>query len=169
MNRPEQNEYAPFYANYVAQVAQENGLLALKESGLLLTKLLSSIPKEKASYRYAPGKWSINEVVQHLIDAEIIFTYRALRIARGDKTALAGFDENAYATNTFADPKKLSELLSLFEQIRKTTELVFSSFDVSTHENIGTASNFPVSVRALCYITAGHTLHHANILKERYL
>ena len=169
MNRPESSEYAPFYANYVAQIPQQNGLLALIESGLMLSKLLKSIPSEKATYRYAPGKWSINEVVQHLIDAEVIFTYRALRIARGDKTPLAGFDENVYAPNAFADDKKLAELILLFEQIRKSSELVFSSFDVSTHENIGTASNFPVSVRALCYITAGHTLHHATVIKERYL
>jgi hypothetical protein len=169
MTRPEQSEFAPFYANYVARVPQLNGLTALKESGVDFVKLLQSMPPEKAHYRYAPGKWSVNELVQHLIDAEIIFSYRALRIARGDKTPLAGFDENEYAKNTFADSKSLAELILLFEQTRKSTLFLFGSFDASTHENTGFASNAPVSVRALCFITAGHTLHHASVLKERYL
>jgi len=169
MTRPEQTEYATFYANYVARVPQLNGLTALQESGADFIKLLQSMPPEKAHYRYALGKWSVNELVQHLIDAEIIFSYRALRIARGDKTPLAGFDENEYAKNTFADSKSLAELILLFEQTRKSTLLLFGSFDASTHENTGIASNATVSVRALCFITAGHTLHHASIIKERYL
>ncbi len=127
------------------------------------------MPPEKAHYRYAPGKWSVNEVVQHLIDVEIVFSYRALRIARGDKTPLASFDENEYAENTFADSKSLAELIVLFKQTRKSTELLFASFDASTHKNTGIASNATVSVRALCFITAGHTLHHTSILQERYL
>jgi hypothetical protein len=169
MTRPEQTEFAPFYANYVARVPQTNGLTALKESDATLVKLLKSMPPEMAHYRYAPGKWSVNEVVQHLIDAEIIFGYRALRIARGDKTPLAGFDENEYSKNTFVDSKSLAELILLFRQTRKSTLLLFGSFDASTHENNGIANQALISVRALCFITAGHTLHHASVLKERYL
>lgn len=169
MNRPETGEYAPFYANYIALTKEEDGLEALKQSGILFERLLSSIPDEKATYCYAPGKWSINQVIQHVIDAELIFAYRALRIARGDKTPLPGFDENTYAIHSDANGKTLTNISDFFKQTRQMSIALFRSFEPETYVNLGTASNVQVSVRALCFIISGHCIHHANILQQRYL
>jgi len=169
MNIPDSAEYAPYYAHYINLVKETNGLDALEQSGNDFSKLLSTIPEEKALYRYAPSKWSVNELIQHVIDAEIIFTYRALRIARMDKTPLPGFEENLYAPNSYADNKSLKDLSALFIQTRQLTTALFNSFEPKCYMNIGTASNANFSVRALCFIIAGHSIHHAAILHQRYL
>lgn len=169
MNRPEDGEYAPFYAKYIALTKEGNGLEALKHSGILFERLLATIPVKKATYCYTPGKCSVNEVVQHVIDAELIFAYRALCIARGDKTPLPGFDENTYAPNSGANGKSLTNISDFFKQTRQMSISLFRSFEPKTYVNLGTASNAQVSVRALCFIISGHCIHHANILQQRYL
>lgn len=169
MQRPLPDEFAPFYANYIALVQQTDGLLALKESSQTMLQTLRSIPATDGTYRYAPGKWSINEVLQHIIDTELIFLYRALRIARNDKTPLPGFEQDDYVPTALSDYQSTDALVQLFATTRQLSLGYFATFPPHTQTNMGTASNAPVSVRALCYMICGHGLHHLHILKTRYL
>jgi hypothetical protein len=135
-------------------------------------KLLSSfqqIPDEKWDHRYAEGKWSIREMVQHMIDTERIFSYRALCFARGEKVSLPGFDENTYAAASNAGRRSKEELVEEFSIVRQGTLLLFRSFTEEQLNSTGVANNNPVSVNGIGFITAGHVLHHLNILQERYL
>jgi hypothetical protein len=147
--RPQSNEYAPYYAGYIAQVPEGDLIDALRDQISETLSLVRAIPKEHASHRYAPGKWSIKEVLGHMADVERIMGYRMLRIARGDTTPLAGFDENAYVP------------MGNFEFIE--------TLEPEAAARRGTANNLDVSARALAYIIAGHERHHVRILKERYL
>jgi hypothetical protein len=169
MNRPAEGEYASFYAPYVTRVQEVNGIKALEISGRMLTNVLMGIPAEKGTYKYQPGKWSINELVLHIIDSEVIFASRALRIARGDKTPLPGFEQDDYVRNSFGDYSDLGELTALFYKTRELSLSLFKTFPQQLETNIGNASGSDVSLRALCFIIAGHTLHHLDILKKRYL
>ncbi len=169
MNRPADNEFASFYAPYVKRVQEVNGIKALEISGRTFINVLMGIPAQKGSYKYAAGKWTINELVLHLIDSEVIFAGRALRIARGDKTPLPGFEQDDYVRNSFADYRELSELIEIFKHTRDLSIALFRSFPQQLETNIGHASGSDVSLRALAFIISGHTLHHLDILKERYL
>lgn len=167
--RPEATEYAPYYAGYVGLVPTGDVVetLSTQHDGSL--ELLRSIGEEKSLSRYAPGKWSIREVVGHLIDAERIFTYRALRFARADETALASFDENSYIANASFDDRSLASLCDEFEAVRRASVLLFASLNGTEWMRRGIASNNAMSVRALAWVTAGHELHHVGILRTRYL
>lgn len=169
MNRPTTDEYAPFYAHYVSLVG-DGDVVTLLESQIKETvALLRKIPEEKGAYRYAEGKWSIKEVVGHLIDAERIFTARALRFARGDATALPGFEQNDYVETAGSDRYPLAELADEFEAVRRSTCLMFRHMADEATLRRGTASGNGISVRALAYITAGHELHHRGVIAEKYL
>lgn len=167
--RPEATEYAPYYAGYVGHVPTGDVVetLSTQQEGSLA--LLRSVGEEKSLSRYAPGKWSIREVVGHLIDAERIFTYRALRFARADETALASFDENAYIANASFDDRSLASLCDEFEAVRRASVLLFASLNATEWMRRGIASNNAMSVRALAWVSAGHELHHVGILRTRYL
>lgn len=167
--RPEATEYAPYYAGYVGHVPTGDVVetLSTQHDGSLA--LLRSIGEEKSLSRYAPGKWSIREVVGHLIDAERIFTYRALRFARADETALASFDENSYIANASFDDRSMASLCDEFEAVRRASVLLFASLNGTEWMRRGIASNNAMSVRALAWVTAGHELHHVGILRTRYL
>jgi hypothetical protein len=169
MNRPAENEYASFYAQYVERVHEANGIDALEVSGRMFVNLLMGIPSEKSTYRYQPLKWTINELVLHIIDSEVIFTNRALRIARGDKTPLPGYEQDDYVRNSFADYRELKELTQLFTSTRALSLALFTSFPKQLETNSCLASGSTVSLRALSFIIAGHTYHHMDILQERYL
>jgi len=130
---------------------------------------LRSIGEHKAAYRYAPGKWSIKQVVGHLSDSERVFSYRALRFARGDTTPLPGYEENLYADIGNSDIQALEALAHEFHAIRQSTMALFRSFDDDTWLRKGTASDVDFTVRALAYQIAGHEIHHVGILQERYL
>ena len=131
-------------------------------------KILRNISSDKSSYRYADGKWSVKELLQHVIDAERIFAYRALCIARKDTTPLPGFDENSYAEYSGADKRDWNELIEEFMAVRRSTELLFNSLDEQQLNETGTASGKPVYVLGIGFIIAGHLNHHITILKERY-
>ena len=131
--------------------------------------MLCRISESKSLYRYEPGKWSIKEVLGHLIDAERIFTYRALRFARGDKTPLSGFDQDPYVAAGGFDARPWSELVAEFEHVRRSTSLFFRGLKPEDGLRSGPANNAEVTVRALGYIIAGHELHHGGILREKYL
>jgi len=131
--------------------------------------MLAELPDARGDHRYAEGKWSVRQLVGHVSDAERIFTYRALRIARGDKTPLASFDENAYAETAGSDRRTLSALAEELRVVREASVALFNSLPDDAWTRTGTASEKTVSVRALAYIAAGHAQHHLKILKERYL
>lgn len=132
-------------------------------------KLFKAIPKEKHGYRYAPDKWTVKDIVQHLTDTEMIFVYRALRFARNDRAVLHGFDENAYAQNAGADRSDFDDLTGGLYALRQSTISLYSGFDDSQIERTGKVGENVFSVRALGYIISGHLMHHLQVIEERYL
>jgi uncharacterized damage-inducible protein DinB len=167
--RPDATEHAPYYAKYIEKVPAGDLLAILERQRKETAALLKSIPEAKATNRYAPGKWSIKEVVGHVNDAERVFAYRAMRIARGDATPLASFDQDPYVASGKFDSRPLADLAAEFDAIRRATLALFKSLDADTAARRGTASGNGVSARALAYIIAGHERHHMDIVKERYL
>ena len=165
---PQPDEYAQHYAGYIAKVPELNVLSAL-ESNLDELALLSSVPDSQAGHRYAPGKWSIREVVGHLVDAERVFAYRALRFSRKDPTNLHSFDENDFVAASPYDHCRLEDLLEEFRLTRQSNLCMFRGMSPEMLEIRGTANNHPMSVRAAAAVMAGHLRHHVGILKERYL
>ena len=167
----QENEYAPFYKPYIQAlvVNQKNLLDNLADTSTESLSLLKNLPPEKLLFSYAKGKWTIKEIIQHLIDAERIMAYRALRFARKDMTELPGFDENDYVINSNGNQRIIGELLEEMKLLRKTTILLFKNFTETDLLSIGIANGSNMSVRALGYIIAGHQLHHMNIIKERYV
>lgn len=167
--RPTSNEYAPYHAEYVGAVPDGDVLALFERQGQETLALLRSIGEQKSGYRYATGKWSVREVVGHIMDAERVFTYRALTFARGDATALPSFDENAWAAVSNADRRTMASLLDEFSALRTASAALFRSFGEAEFARHGTASGYRVTVRGLLYVTAGHERHHVRILRERYL
>lgn len=166
---PAATEFNPYYARYIARVPQGDIIAQLGKQAIETAALLESISADKAEHRYAPGKWSIKEVVGHLADAERVFTYRALRFARGDTNALHSFDENAYVPAGEFGRRSLPELAEELRAVRAATIALFKGLPEETMSRTGVASGSIVSVRALAWITAGHELHHVALLRERYL
>jgi len=168
-NRPQTDEYAPYYAKYIALVP-EGEIPDILETQLHEMKtLLGPIGEQRAEFRYAPDKWSIKEVLGHISDTERIFGYRILRIARGDQTALSGFEQDDYVREGNFSRRKLTELLEEFTAVRRGTLALLRSFDEQAWTRRGVANQKGISVRALAFITAGHECHHRRILEERYL
>ena len=168
-NELKPNEYSSFNSTYINAV-EEVSLIEGLEKGLdQMVSFMERIPFEKLGYRYAERKWTIKDIIQHVIDAERIFSYRALRIGRGDKTPLAGFEENDYVPNAMANTKSLETLLAEFQFVRNSTLCLFKSFSEEQLTYLGTASNNSISVRAIGFIILGHQNHHLKIIKERYL
>lgn len=168
VSRPEKSEYAEYYEKYVSLV---NGdvLSVLKQNKTDTQDILTKISEEKSLFRYAEGKWSIKELLGHIIDTERIFAYRALRFARNDQTPIEGFDQDPYIENANFDNCKFTDLIAEFALIREANILMFQNLPENAWMRFGIASDNPVSVRALAFMLAGHEQHHINILKERYL
>lgn len=141
----------------------------LKEQPASFTAFIHSIPREKADYAYAPGKWTIKEMLGHILDTERIMAYRALRIARLDKTPIPGYEEDDYVKHAHFSDRDLESLVEELEQLRRANLFLFESFTEEELQRTGTASGYEVSVRALLYIIVGHIKHHRLILEERYL
>lgn len=169
MNRPEKTEYGEFYDRYISLVPGDDIISELSAQPTELQDIFISMPEEKGSYAYADGKWTVKEVLSHMIDGERIFSYRALRISRGDETPIEGFDQDDYIEHSHANERSLSDLLEEFNLLRRANLLVVNYLSDDDWKRMGTASDHPVSVRALAYIMAGHVTHHLNILRERYL
>ena len=167
--RPDATEHAPYYAKYIDKVPEGDLLAILERQRQETLALLKGIPEAKAGHRYAPGKWSIKEVVGHVNDAERVFAYRAMRIARGDGTPLAGFEQEPYVATGKFDARPLADLAAEFDAIRRATQALLKSLDTEAVGRRGTASGNGVSARALAYIIAGHERHHMDLVKERYL
>jgi hypothetical protein len=166
--RPASTEYAPFYGGYVNAVPDGDLIAILERQIRDTTTLLSGVSEDRAGHRYAPGKWTIREVAGHLVDAERVFTYRALTFARGDATRLPSFEEDAWAAASNADRRPLADHVAEFAAVRAATIAMFRGFTDVEFARIGTASGNPISVRALAYITAGHERHHIQVLRDRY-
>ena len=163
------SEYAPFYAPYLNALGAVNLIEELEISLHDFIRFVQNIPLDKFDFRYAEGKWNIKEIIQHVIDTERIFAYRALRISRNDTTPLAGFDENEYVKNTEANQRGIQDLLTEFSAVRHSNIYLFKSFSIEQLERMGIASNAGVSVRAIGFILIGHQKHHQKVFEERYL
>ncbi len=167
--RPAQSEYSPFFSTYISKVPDVDVLRLLTTQMEETTALLGGLSEEQAMHRYAPGKWSIKQVVGHLAEAERVFGYRALCFARKDAARLPGWDENAYIANADYDSRPLSALLADLRAARASTVSLFSGFNEDELARPGHAGDKQYTVRSLAYITAGHERHHLDILRERYL
>ena len=164
------DEYAEYQQAYISLVDDAWSLTEeLEVSVHAFIKFVQDIPIDKYDYRYAKGKWTIKDIIQHLIDTERIFAYRALRFARNDSTALPGFEENAYAAVANGSDRKLQEMLVELALVRQCTIALFKSFTEEDLLRRGVASGYNLSVRAVGFIIIGHQNHHMKIFKERYL
>jgi uncharacterized damage-inducible protein DinB len=167
--RPASGEYAPYYERYISLVPDGEIISILTEQLQATQSLLEGINESKADHSYAPDKWSIKEVVGHMIDTERIFAYRALRIARNDQTPLSGFEQDDYVRHGGFRERALADLAEEFECVRRSTVHLLKSLKDEALNRRGLASDNEVSVRALAYIIAGHERHHSNVLREKYL
>jgi uncharacterized damage-inducible protein DinB len=167
--RPDASEHMPYYGKYVDLVPDGDLIQMLRAHLDETLALVRGLPEERGGHRYADGKWSIREVLGHVIDTERIFAYRALRIARGDATPMEGFDENAYAAASEADSRTLADLAEELEHVRLGNIAFLRGLSHDALARTGTANGAAVTVRALAWILAGHELHHRGLLHERYL
>jgi hypothetical protein len=167
-SRPGPDEFAAFYASYVARVPDRPILDVLAAQPAEIRRALEALPRERETFRYAPDKWSVREVLGHVGDAERIFGYRALCVGRGDTTPLPGFDEKAYVASSGADALTVADLIEEFAAVRAANLSMLRRLPEAAWANVGTANANPVSVRALAFIMAGHVLHHLAVLRERY-
>ncbi|HWZ84475.1 MAG TPA: DinB family protein [Terriglobales bacterium] len=168
IGRPQAGEYNPYYDRYISLV-QSDDIVGLLERQAPETAALFKSANAKADFRYALGKWSVKEMLGHVNDTERIMTYRALRIARGDKTPLAGFEQDDYVRDGNFAPRSLADMIEEFLAVRQATLSLFRHIDSETGARRGVANGDTVSVQALAYIVAGHELHHRNVLREKYL
>lgn len=169
MTRPDLNTVPDFHKRYVEHVKDYDVLEALKISSKAMIELVRTISEAKGEYRYAPGKWSIKELLCHMMDTERILAYRALRFARNDKTPLHGFEENDYAPEANAQNRTVKNIADEMQRLRLTTIDLFGNFTADMLERKGLANNLEISVLNLGYIISGHESHHRKILNERYL
>jgi hypothetical protein len=168
MKRPAPTEHAEFYANYILKVPGTDVLGVLEAQRLQMLQLFTGRGERDGNFRYAPGKWTVKEVLGHITDTERIFSYRALRIARGDSTPLPGFEQDDYVRDGAFGERTLADLTEEFGAVRSASVALFRSFPEAAWERRGIASQREVTVRALAFITAGHQMHHRIILEERY-
>jgi hypothetical protein len=166
---PADDEYAPYYARYVKRVPEGDVVGTIRGQLAETTKLLRGIDPARTTTGYAPGKWSIRDIVLHMADTERVMSYRALRIARGDTTPLPGFDENTFAPNAGANGRTMDSLLDELSAARASTIALLDGLPTEAWNRRGTASDAAVTVRGLAWIIAGHERHHVAVIRERYL
>jgi len=168
MNRPEATEYADYYANYISKVPGSDVLSVLESQRLQMLQLFAGRSERDGSFRYAPGKWTVKEVLGHIADTERIFAYRALRIARGDQTPLPAFEQDDYVRSGAFGDRTLAGLAEEFGAVRTASVSLLRSFNEEAWSRRGMASQKEVTVRAIGFMIAGHQIHHRIILEERY-
>ena len=168
--KPKTDEYPPYAAMYIDLLPDDGLVLThLEENFRYVKEFILSLPAEKMLYRYAPGKWTIKEILVHIVDDERIYAYRALRFARNDKTELPGFEQDDFALSSNANERDLQNIFEEYESVRKATIALFNGLNEEVLTREGTADGNKATVRALAYHIAGHELHHINIVKEKYL
>lgn len=169
MLKPAKGTYPPYYETYIDAVKSDNILEDLLTEHLETIDLITSLDEETLQYRYDTGKWTIREIIQHLIDSERVFSYRALRFARNDKTELPGYDENFYVENSVAVFRDINDMTRELSVVRASTIELFKSFNEAVLDRKGIANGKEISVRALMYATLGHEIHHRRIIEEKYV
>jgi len=171
MQRPAANEFDPYYDGYISQIKEGEDLLAIMgRQPEELRSMFAQFPEDRGTHAYADGKWTLKEVLSHIIDAERMFAYRVLRVSRGDQTPIEGFDQEVgYIENSNANNRPFAELIEEFDLARRSNMLMLRNLSDEAGARMGVANNIPVSARALAHMMAGHVRHHENILKERYL
>lgn len=165
---PGGGEYGAFYAGYIGELHGDDPLAAMANQLGTTGGMLESLSEAQGAHRYAPGKWSVRELVGHLGDTERIMSYRALRIARGDTTPLPGFDENAFVAGANFEQRTLASLVREWQAVRRATIALFAGLDAAALARVGAVNDHPMSARALAHIIAGHERHHLRVLRERY-
>ena len=168
-NQLSPGEYNIYYKNYIDIATSLNIIEGLKQNLDAIVSFYLDLPQEKHEYAYAEGKWTIKDILLHIIDTERIFTYRALRIARQDETALAGFEQDDYVISAKANTRSLSSLIEEYKSVRQASIVLYESFDSGDLEKVGSASGSLISVKAIGYILTGHENHHNQVIRERYL
>lgn len=168
MPKPLPGSYPVYFEKYVTLVPEDDLYAALNNQHKIVSAFLNSVTEAKSTFAYAANKWTIKEVLQHIIDAERIFNYRALCFARGETLSLPGFDENAYAAKANANDRTWQSLAEEFIAVRKSTELLFNSFDEEILSRSGISNNNSATVSSFGFITLGHFLHHKKVVEERY-
>lgn len=168
IDRPSADEHNPYYSRYIDLVPQSDILGTLNEQIKETLAMLKGVSDEKGNYRYAPGKWTVKEVVGHMFDTERVFGYRAMRVARNDQTPLPGFEQDDYVRFGPFAKSRLADMIDEFSAVRRSNVLLLSQLDEEAWKRRGTANNSPISVRAVAFIIAGHELHHRSILKDKY-
>jgi hypothetical protein len=169
MPKPIEGTFPPYFATYINKVTEDNVTEAFLNQQGIVNSFFDNIGEEKANSAYAAGKWTLKELLQHLIDTERIFAYRSLCIARKEMNSLPGFDENEYAANSQANSRSWKSLIEEFKLVRRSTEMLFDSFNEEMINQPGFSNNNRVTVNALGFITVGHLAHHIGVIKERYL
>ncbi len=169
MSRPDLNKIPAFYHGYINLVKEDDLISAFRVQETVIKEFLSSVPSDKYEYQYSPGKWTLKEMLQHMIDAERIFGYRALCFARNDSSPLPGFDENEYVKESLANKRDWNDLVNELLTVRKSNELLFNSLNKEQMERTGTANNTTNYVLGWGYISIGHVAHHMQVMKQRYL
>lgn len=169
ISRPAPSEYAPFYHGYVDLVLSDEIMQVLRLAAFDTVVFLENLPADRWDYRYASGKWTLKEALIHMIDTERIFAYRALRIARKDPTPLPAFNQDDYVPNSGAGGRTPESIIAEYRAVREATLQLLENLEPECWCNLGTASNHPVSVRALAFLIAGHEKHHMKMVSERYL
>jgi hypothetical protein len=167
--RPKKEDYIPYFDYYINLIPEGDIITALKNNHQFTLQFFKSIPSEKVDYAYGLGKWSIKQLINHILDTERILSYRALRFGRGDSQLLPGFDEDNYVANAFLENTSIELQLEEFDAIRKSTLLLFQQFSKNQLLLKGQMASGVVNVLSLGYMICGHTQHHVNIIKERYL
>ena len=162
-------EYHPYFKPYIEKVGNKSLLKSLKKGRRKTVKFFKSIPEDKLDFRYSEGKWTVKDILLHLIDAERAFYYRALQFARSKDANLEGFDENEFVANAGANSRSIKSLLKEYKTVRKSTIQMYKTFSVETLKRVGKADNTSLSVRAAGFLACGHEIHHKQIIKERYL
>jgi uncharacterized damage-inducible protein DinB len=166
---PDESEFAPYYAKYTSRVKSEDIVATLEAQIEKSTAVLGKITESESAFRYASNKGSIRQMLGHMIDTERIFSYRALRIARGDKTPIEGFEQDDYVSNGPFEHRTMAELLDEFKTVRRASVFLFRGLGREAWTRRGIASNHEVTVRALAYIIVGHEVHHMEVLSQKYL
>lgn len=169
MPRPRTNDYPEVFQGYINQTTSEDPIETLQMSFSESKEFFKNIPAQKQEYSYAPGKWTLKEMLQHIIDCERIFNFRALAFARGETQSIPGFEEDEYAAKSFGNQRDWMELCEEFNVVRNSSVLLFKSFNAETLCRSGVSNNREMTVNALAYAVAGHLKHHVEVIKERYL
>jgi hypothetical protein len=167
--RPDLSLVPEHFHRYINEVNGDDFRAVMRDQSKTFVAFLTKLPADKIDHAYAPGKWTVKEMLQHIIDAERVFGYRALCIARQEKQSLPGFDENEYADTAKTSGREWQELITEFDYMRRSHEIMFGSFDDEQLNTTGTANNKPISALAIGYVLVGHINHHLKILRERYL